>query len=71
MGRLTQSMYAKGGRSTGGGGMFVGFDEKDVKKEFEKAFAELENLHDGAPPEYMPKLAKVNWRNRWVSSHQG
>lgn len=60
MGRLTQAMYAKGGRSTGGGGMFVGFDEKDVKKEFEKAFAELENLHDGVTTAQIRRIARAS-----------
>lgn len=60
MGRLTQAMYSKGGRSTGGGGMFVGFDEKDVKKEFERAFKELEGLHDGVTTAQIRRIARAS-----------
>ena len=40
--------------------MFVGFDEKDVKKEFERAFAELENLHDGVTTAQIRRIARAS-----------
>lgn len=42
----------------GGGGAFIGFDEKDIKKEFERAFKELENLHDGVTTAQIRRIAR-------------
>jgi len=58
MGRLSQSVNS--GKRTGGGsgGAFIGFDEKDIKKEFERAFAELENLHDGVTTAQIRRIAR-------------
>ena len=39
-------------------GMFVGFDEKDVRKEFERAFKELENLNDGVTTAQIRSIAR-------------
>ena len=44
--------------SPGGGGAFIGFDEKDIKKEFERAFKELENLHDGVTTAQIRRIAR-------------
>lgn len=50
----------KGTRQSGGigGGAFIGFDEKDIKKEFERAFKELENLHDGVTTAQIRRIAR-------------
>ena len=56
MGRLSQAM--NGGSSSMGRGGFIGFDEKDIKKEFERAFAELENLHDGVTTAQIRRIAR-------------
>ena len=44
--------------SPGGGGAFIGFDEKDIKKEFERAFKELEGLHDGVTTAQIRRIAR-------------
>lgn len=44
--------------SPGGGGAFIGFDEKDINKEFERAFKELENLHDGVTTAQIRRIAR-------------
>jgi predicted Zn-dependent peptidase len=44
--------------SPSGGGAFIGFDEKDIKKEFERAFKELENLHDGVTTAQIRRIAR-------------
>ena len=69
MGRLTQHLYGKKSSSTGGGGMYVGFDEKDVRKEFERAFKELENLHDGVTTAQIRRIARVSLKPM-VESYQ-
>jgi predicted Zn-dependent peptidase len=58
MGRLSQAVNT--GKRTGGGtgGAFIGFDEKDIKKEFERAFKELENLHDGVTTAQIRRIAR-------------
>lgn len=58
MGRLSDFVNSGGKATGGGGGMFVGFDEKDVKKEFERAFKELENLHDGVTTAQIRRIAR-------------
>ena len=44
----------------GGGGTFIGFYEKDIKKEFERAFKELENLHDGVTTAQIRRIARAS-----------
>jgi len=44
----------------GGGGSFIGFDEKDIKKEFERAFKELEELHDGVTTAQIRRIARAS-----------
>ena len=44
--------------SSGGGGAFIGFDEKDIKHEFERAFKELEGLHDGVTTAQIRRIAR-------------
>jgi len=39
-------------------GAFVGFDERDVKKEFERAFKELETLNRGVSTAQIKKIAR-------------
>lgn len=52
-------MSARSKRTGGGsGGAFIGFDEKDIKKEFERAFKELENLHDGVTTAQIRRIAR-------------
>lgn len=41
-----------------GNGMFVGFDERDVRKEFERAFKELETLHDSVTTAQIRRIAR-------------
>lgn len=41
-----------------GGGAFIGFDEKDIKREFERAFKELEGLHDGVTTAQIRRIAR-------------
>ena len=50
-------------------GMFVGFDEKDVRKEFERAFKELENLHDGVTTTQIRRIARASLKPM-VKSYQ-
>lgn len=52
-----QRMKATKSSSTGGGA-FIGFDEKDIKKEFERAFKELDNLHDGVTTAQIRRIAR-------------
>jgi len=60
MGANAERMMASMGKRTGGGsgGAFIGFDEKDIKKEFERAFKELENLHDGVTTAQIRRIAR-------------
>ena len=53
-------MMSARSKRTGGasGGGFIGFDEKDIKKEFERAFKELENLHDGVTTAQIRRIAR-------------
>ena len=61
MGRLSQAVNSgKFARSGAGGGAFIGFDEKDIKKEFERAFKELENLHDGVTTAQIRRIARAS-----------
>lgn len=39
---------------------FIGFDEKDVKKEFERAFKELERLNDGVKTKDIRRIARAS-----------
>ena len=41
-----------------GNGMFVGFDEKDVRKELERAFKELDTLHDSVTTAQIRRIAR-------------
>jgi hypothetical protein len=58
MGRLSQAVNT--GKRTGGGtgGAFIGFDEKDIKKEFERAFKELDNLKDSVTTAQIRRIAR-------------
>jgi len=61
MGRLSQAVNSgKFARSGAGGGAFIGFDEKDVKKEFERAMKELEGLHDGVTTAQIRRIARAS-----------
>ena len=61
MGRLSQAMNSKRyARSGSSGGAFIGFDEKDIQKEFERAFKELENLHDGVTTAQIRRIARAS-----------
>lgn len=53
-------MSAKGSGRGKTGGAFIGFDEKDIKKEFERAFKELENLHDGVTTAQIRRVARAS-----------
>ena len=53
--RMMSSRSSRGG---GTRGAFIGFDEKDIKKEFERAFKELENLHDGVTTAQIRRIAR-------------
>ena len=37
---------------------YIGFDENDIKHEFERAFKELENLHDGVTTAEIRRIAR-------------
>ena len=58
MGRLSQAVNT--GKRTGGGtgGAFIGFDEKDIKKEFERAFKELDKLNDSVTTAQIRRIAR-------------
>ena len=62
MGRLSDYVNSGGkigGKSSSrGNGMFVGFDEKDIRKELERAFKELENLHDSVTTAQIRRIAR-------------
>ena len=60
MGTTAERMMSARSKRTGGGsgGAFIGFDEKDIKKEFERAFKELENLHDGVTTAQIRRIAR-------------
>lgn len=61
MGRLSQAVNSgKYARSGASGGAFIGFDERDIKKEFEKAFKELEGLHDGVTTAQIRRIARAS-----------
>ena len=51
-------MSARSSRGGNTGGAFIGFDERDIKKEFERAFKELENLHDGVTTAQIRRIAR-------------
>jgi predicted Zn-dependent peptidase len=53
--RMMSARSSRGGKT---GGAFIGFDEKDIKKEFERAFKELENLHDGVTTAQIRRIAR-------------
>lgn len=39
-------------------GAYIGFDEGDIKREFERAFKELEKLHDGVTTAQVRRIAR-------------
>jgi predicted Zn-dependent peptidase len=48
-----------GARSGGArGGLFIGFDENDIKKELERAFKELDKLHDSVTTADIRRIAR-------------
>jgi len=62
MGRLSDYVNSGGkigGKSLSrGSGVFVGFDEKDVRREFERAFKELETLSEGVTTVQIRRIAR-------------
>lgn len=61
MGRLSQAVNSgKFARSGSGGGAFIGFDEKDIKREFERAIKELETLHNGVTTAQIRRIARAS-----------
>lgn len=62
MGRLSDYVNSGGRNSSASNsrGAFIGFDEKDIAKEFERAFKELENLHDGVTTAQIRRVARAS-----------
>lgn len=58
MGRLSQAVNSKKRTGGGTGGAFIGFDEKDIKREFERAFKELDNLNDSVTTAQIRRIAR-------------
>tara|TARA_R100001440_G_scaffold66677_1_gene87763 strand:+ start:223 stop:831 length:609 start_codon:yes stop_codon:yes gene_type:complete len=60
MGFNTFQRIKGSGHGRVGGGAFIGFDEKDINKEFERAFKELEKLHDDVTTAQIRRIARAS-----------